>query len=1127
MKNNCSIQFSRIQNLLWMASKKIPRTMKLFILFFACSLGLTYASETYAQKASINLEMQDKTVKDVLKEIERQSGFGFFYNNSQINLNRRVSLNTRNSDIFKVLNQIFEGTDVGFYVLDKKIVLTTNVEKAVAQQASFFKATGKVTDITGEPIIGAAVIEKGTPNGTVTDVDGNFDFKVSKKNFILEVSYVGYTKVALEVKAGISVKVTLKEDTKTLDEVVVVGYGTQKKVDLSSSIATLSSKEIGKLPDGLQTGLQSSVSGVQITNGRIRIRGVGSINDTDPLYVVDGMIGGSIPDDSNIESVQVLKDAASCAIYGARGANGVILINTKRGVAGNVKVEYNGYAGLKELQHSIKLLNGQELAALVNEELYNANPTRNDYMEALSDPVSIGKGYNMLDALKRSGFYQKHNLSLNGGSEKANFRVNGIYSSDNSIFIKDKNKSYGLQFISDFKRGKFKFGETFTIKRNNHDWSNKNVLVSLQWSPTVPFYDSTHPTGFMGSGNGTTCGNPLAQAYLNWNKTENTLINGNAWATYELIPGLIYKFNLGVDYYSTMTQNYDGDYVITYQTHSPDQYDLSSIKSNRSLIENTLSYDKSFGKHNISVLAGITSEQTKRLGVSAGARAMPNQYILSLGATSNNDTRTVGSSEFNSAMYSVLGRINYSYDSKYMITANLRRDGSSNFSKKNRYGNFPSFSAAWRISKENFMKGITFIDDLKIRGSWGILGNSNINPYQYQSTVSFNKICYYFNNIRNTGGLPTTPSNPDVKWESQYSTDLGLDLTMLDNHLSVTLDYYYKKNKDMLVGVPISFTSGYMNNSPILNAGSIQNKGVEIAFTYRNTWKKLDYSVSANISTVKNKVLELGTKNEIYASNEISKTVVGKPIGMFWGYVTNGLYTTQAQLDEDKKFAPLAKIGDIRFKNLNGDDKLNAEDQSFIGNPIPDFSYGITGNFSYNTNIGTIDMSMIWQGTVGNDIYNNSRYYGEGMFGYTNCFATTKDRYRAEELIFVNPISGKETIYPKNTDTDMPRAVFGDPNQNSRKSDRYVEDGSYLRLKSLSFGYTLPTSVTRKMNVDKLKFFLGAKNLLTITKYTGFDPEVGDQDTGNNLTRGIDASSTWGSTFPNIREYYFGLEIVF
>lgn len=1078
----------------------------------------------------LTVQMNGKSVKEVISYIEKNSEFIFFYRNDAIDLNRKVTLSVQNQPIQVILDELFMHTQIRYEINDRQVTLKKEEVQQEPQTKRPQKRTiaGTVTEAaTGEPLVGVSIKLKDTPGiGTITDIDGKFSIEVTN-NTELIFSYVGCKTLTLLVGNQNRMDVKMQSDTELLDEVVVIGYGTQKKMDLSSSISTLSAETIGNSPDGLQIGLQGAVPGVQITNGRIRIRGVGTINNTDPLYVVDGMIGGAIPDDNNIENVQILKDAASCAIYGARGANGVILINTKRGKAGKVNVAYNGYAGLKQLQHTIKLLNGQELAELVNEALYNANPSRTDYMETLSNPASIGEGYNMLNALKRTGFYQKHNLSLNGGSESAHFRINGIYSSDQPVFIKEDNKRYGVQFISDFERGHFKFGETFTIRRINHDWSNKNILVSLQWSPTVPFYDSDHPTGFMGSGNGTTCGNPLAEAHLNWNKSEQTVINGNAWMNLELLPGLNYKFNLGVDYYNNMTQNYDGDYVITYQTHSPDQYDISSVKSNRLLLENTLSYEKKLGKHNLSLLAGITSEESKQLGVKAGARAMASEYVLSLGATRDNNSRTVGSSEFKSAMYSVLGRINYSYDSKYMFTANFRRDGSSNFSKKHRYGNFPSFSAAWRVSKEQFMESVDVINDLKIRGSWGVLGNSNINPYQYQSTVSFNKICYYFNNNRITGGLPVNPSNPDVKWESQYSTDIGFDLVMLNDKLTLTADYFYKKTKDMLVEVPISFTAGHMNNCPVLNAGSIQNKGFELALTYRDSWKRIDYSLFANLSTVKNEVLELGTKNEIFASNEISKTVVGKPIGMFWGYVTDGLYTSQAELDADKAFAPKAELGDIRFKDLNGDNKLNAEDQDYIGNPIPDFSFGFGGNLSYHTGIGTFDISMLWQGSYGNDIYNNTKYYGEGMFGYTNCFADTKNRYRAEALVFVNPVSNITTIYPKNTDTDMPRAVFGDPNQNTRKSDRYIEDGSYLRLKSLVIAYTLPANLVKRLNIEHLKFFIGGKNLLTFTGYSGFDPEVGDQNTGNNLTRGIDASSTWGSTFPNTREYYVGLEFAF
>lgn len=994
--------------------------------------------------------------------------------------------------------------------------------------------TGVVKDGTGLGIIGASVMEKGTSNGTITDFDGNFKLNVNE-NSVLVISFVGYKTQEVSVKGQNSLDVILSEDTKVLDDVVVIGYGTQKKADLSSSIAVLDTKELDKVPGGLSAGLQSSVPGVQVTNGRIRIRGVGSINNTDPLYVVDGMIGGVVPDENNIASIQVLKDAASCAIYGARGANGVIMITTKRGSAGKVTVDYDGYVGWKGLSHDVDMLNGQQLAELINEEMYNADPNRTDYLEALSNPAAIGEGYNMMDELKRTAFYQKHNLSVSGGSENANFRINTTYSTDQPTFIREDYENYGIQFISDFKKGILTLGETMTVNRNLHDWSDKKILGAQKWSSTLPFYDENSETGFAGAGNGTDCGNPVAEANLNWNKSEATTINGNIYATIEFIPGLKYKFNLGIDMYRYMEQGYIADYSIPYETHTPDEYKMSSTKTNRFLYENTLSYDKMFGKHSLNVLFGVTSEETKGLGHNGGARAMPSSDILILGSTQDESSKVVGSSVSQSSMFSILGRVNYSYDSKYLLTFNFRRDGSSNFSKKNRYGNFPSISGAWRISQEKFMSRFSWLDDMKIRASWGMLGNSNINPYQYQSTVNFNQIWYYLNDSKVTGALPTTPSNPDVKWETQYSTDLGLDMTLFNNRLSMTMDYYYKKTKDMLIQVPISYSVGYMLTFPTLNAGGIENKGFEFAVTYRDHIGRFNYSVSGNLTTVRNKVLDLGSNNAIFASNSVTKTAVGHSIGQFWGYVTDGLFKSdeevQAYRNKDGELLqPNAAAGDIRFKDINNDGQITDEDKDYIGNPIPKFTYGLSADASYVTeSAGTIDFAMIWQGSQGNDIFNYSRVDNEGMHHYYNNTTEVLDRFRAEDVTFVNPVSGVTTFYPKNTDTDMPRAVMGDPNQNRRLSDRYVEDGSYLRLKALTLGYTFPKQWLSKVKVENLRVYVGAKNLLTFTSYKGYDPEVGDQDSnsGTNLTRGVDGMSLWDPTFPNTREFYVGLQLTF
>lgn len=997
------------------------------------------------------------------------------------------------------------------------------------------EVTGTVVDDRGEPVIGATVRVDGTAQGTVTDLDGRFVLPADR-NAKLSISYVGYVTQQVTPATGQPLRVVLSEQARSLNDVVVIGYGQQKKADLSSSIAVLDAKAINAAPGGLSTGLQSLVPGVQVTNGRIHIRGVGSINNTDPLYVVDGMIGGAVPDENDIASIQILKDAASCAIYGARGANGVIVITTKRGQVGKVKVDYNGYLGWKTFTHEIDLLSGRQLAELINEEMYNANPARTDYMPGLSDPEAIGRGYNMFDDITRTGSYQKHNVSVSGGSQDANFRVTGTYGNDESIYIREGSERFAVNVVSDFRKGIFGFGETLTVNRNLTHNTDMLKLIAIKWSTACPIYDPSSPTGYAGAALGTDMENPHATADNTWHRNEANSITGNAWITAEPVKGLVYRFNFGADLYRYNSRSYVADYVVgDYQKNSPDTYTMANNRSNRFLYEHTLSYDHVFGSaHHLNAMVGITSEETKGFGFNASARAMPSQEVLILGATQRADTKDVGSTQSHASMYSYLARLIYDYEGRYMLTANFRRDGSSNFARSHRYGNFPSFSAAWRVSQERWMKGLTWLDDLKLRASWGRLGNSNIPPYQYQSTVSFNTVRYFFNDVEHTGALPMTPANPDVKWEASTSTDIGLDLTMLHNRLTLTADYYHNKTSDMLVSVPIARSAGYLSVFPTMNAGSIENRGFEIAATWRDhVGSRFDYSVTANLSTVSNKVVGLGANNEIFAATGVTCTRVGQPIGQLWGYKTAGLFRTDeeaaAYVNKDgKRLQPNAKAGDIRFLDINGDGTIGSTDMTFIGNPIPRFTYGLSADASYRSAVGTFDLSMVWNGSHGNDIYNNTRNYGEGMYHNFACFATTLDRFRAEDLTLVNPVSGKTTFYPRNTDTDMPRAVYGDPNQNMRQSDRYVEKGSYLRLKTLVVGYSLPRELCRKIWAENLRCYVGAKNLLTFTAYKGYDPEVGDQaTTGTNLTRGVDGLTSWDPTFPNNKEIYVGLQVTF
>ena len=541
-------------------------------------------------------------------------------------------------------------TSVGKLLLSAAMTLSCAV--AMAQN----KVTGTVIDDKGDPIIGATVRVNGSKEGTVTDLDGHFSLSAAQ-DAKLSISYVGYVTREVDVKGTTPVKVVLSESAKSLNDIIVIGYGIQKKADLSSAIAVLDAKEITKTPGGLSAGLQSQVPGVQVTNGRIHIRGVGSINNTDPLYVVDGMIGGAVPDENDIASIQVLKDAASCAIYGARGANGVIVLTTKRGKAGKTTVDYNGYLGWKTFTNEIDLLNGRQLAELINEEMYNINPQRTDYMKGLSDPEAIGEGYNMFKAITRTGSYQKHNVSVSGGSENANFRVTGIYGNDKSLYVKEGSENFTMNVVSDFKKGIFGFGETVTIGRNLNHNTDMLKLISIKWSTACPIYDPQAPTGYAGASLGTDMENPRATADNTWHHNETNTMTGNAWLTVEPIKGLVYKFNFGADLYRFNSRSYVADYYVgDYQKNTPDTYSMGNNRSNRFLYEHTLTYDKAFGDHRLNFMAGITSEETKGYGFNASARAMPGREVLILGATQKADSKEVGSSELHNSMYSYLAR---------------------------------------------------------------------------------------------------------------------------------------------------------------------------------------------------------------------------------------------------------------------------------------------------------------------------------------------------------------------------------------------------------------------------------------------------------------------------------------
>ncbi len=1100
MKNNCSIQFSRIQNLLWIASKKIPRTMKLFILFFACSLGLTYASETYAQKASVNLEMQDKTVKDVLKEIERQSGFGFFYNNSQINLNRRVSLNTRNSDIFKVLNQIFEGTNVGFYVLDKKIVLTTNAEKEVAQQASSFKMTGKVTDTAGEPIIGATVIEKGTPNGTVTDLDGNFEFKASKKNFILEVSYIGYTKVALEAKVGTPVKVTLKEDTKTLDEVVVVGYGTVKRSDLTGSVSSLNSDNLTVASQtNAVDALQGRISGVNITRNAARpggsynitVRGLSSINNSNtPLWVIDGIPSSSDARDLNpadIEKIDVLKDASATAIYGSRGANGVVIVTTKRGKEGHFSINYDGYYGVRVASNLPDMMNGDEYVKF-RTQLFKTQGKSTDRSNAeffTTDEWNRidNKDYtDWIDLVLRTGQQYSNTITASGGDEKGTFSVGiGQLHEEGTVRDQDFNR-YNMHLNVNRKiQNAWELGGSMYFTYSKQNEGSYEALRSAYRLPQVASpYDENGNLVYHAYRNDNVS-NPLLESSKDGEHRENKRyrVFGNIYLQFIPIKGLTLKSQFAPQMLYTRA----GTYIGVNAKNSNGKLASTTANYNQSLYwgyvwDNQISYDKSIDKHkfNVSLVHSMQMEQWEYSN--QAAKNLPfNSEWYNLDAASLSDV-TESSTDFQKrTLMSVLGRLQYSYNDRYLFTASGRYDGSSRLSEGNKWAFFPSAAIAWRLSEENFMKNFKELSNLKLRLSYGVTGNDAVSIYGTQSGVS--SLYYDYGGSVVSAYYKSGLANKNLSWEKTYEINLGLDFGFFNNRINGSVDVYQRDAKDLIMKRNLPTTSGW--SSVWDNVGWVKNRGVEVALNTTNIQNKnFAWQTNINFSANHNEIVELyGAKNDDVSN----KWFIGQPVDVNYDYVFDGIWQTN-EASEAAKYGQTP--GQVKVKDLDNNGIINASDKQILGHRSPSWIGSITNTFTYMD----FDFSFFiytQQGAQIQDAFMSTFMTYEGNYKQVNVNYWTED----------NPSNS----YPK-------------PGNKGKYYDamRY-QKVSFVRVGSITFGYNLPKSFLKKLNVKNLRLYCTTNNPFTFSSYKGFDPEWASQN-------------TWG-TATGYTTYLFGAKLEF
>lgn len=902
---------------------------------------------------------------------------------------------------------------------------------------------------------------------------------------------------------------TLKE--KTIEEVVVIGYGKAKAKDLTGSVSVINLNKTGNQPVAdIGQAIQGRASGVTVINSgepgsnvTFRIRGTGTIQNNNPLIVVDGMpLNGGLNqiNMSDVESINILKDASSTAIYGSRGANGVVMITTKRGAKGGI-LNFDTFTGIQSVSNMIKVLDASQYAQLNNEMLANGGLTPNP---EFANPSSLGAGTNWLGALFNPSILSSYSLSYGDRSEKSNLYVSTSYFNQKGVVLNTNYDRYIVQINGDTKLKSFlKVGNSVKLQhdiKKNGSYDIKGTILSL---PTRPIYDANGNWAGPGS-NPLLYGdidNPIGKATIVENSTKGYNIQGNIYAEAEIIKDLKFKSLGGIETNIWYNRTWSPKYSWGVKSQENSYLFEGSNRSITLLWDNTLTYDKTIGKHHINAVVGSSAQNNKYNYLSASVQKFASDNTQQIDNGILQPVQHGNASEW--AIMSYLGRVNYNFANKYYVTATIRRDGSSRFGMDNRWGWFPSAALAWRISNENFLKNSNVINNLKLRLGYGITGNQEIGNYSFSS--SYNTYLYNFNNSYVSAVLPTVLPNPNVKWEGQEQYNAGFDLDLFNNRISLIVDGYVKNTNDMLVPMSVPVTSGYSDvYVPSINAGKIQNKGFEVTLSTKNIIKNdFKWSSDAVFSYNKNNVVNINSDTPIITASGGFNSAIGLikegyPVNVFYGYITDGIFQNQDEVDRHAVQMPGSNSatstapGDIRFKDLNNDGVINDKDRTVIGNPNPKFTFSLNNTFNYKN----FDLTIFLQGSYGNDIFNANRMYTEAMSIIQNQSTAVLGRWTGE-----------------GTSNNIPRAIYGDPNQNSRVSDRYIEDGSYLKIKNINLSYTLPKTVFGQ-NFNSVKIFVSAQNLVTWTKYSGFDPEV--------PVNGID-----NGTYPITRTVSLGLNIGF
>lgn len=1014
----------------------------------------------------------------------------------------------------------------------KKILFLFFVVFAATAYSQDVTITGTVTDANSEPLVGVNVLVKGTTTGAITDIDGNFSVS-GKKGSTLVFSYIGMLTQEVVYK-GTALRVVMKDDSKALEEVVVIGYQTVKKSDLTGAVAVVDTKEMKKSAagtlvsqmQGLATGINVRSSGRAGEDASIEIRGVGSLSNNSPLWVIDGMITDPGVDfnPADAESIQILKDASAAAIYGSRAANGVIIVTTKKGTKGPMKVNVSVKETL-EWSPKFDLMNAAEYIKY-NDIAYN---------EAIKDGIATVNSTqkhsqydtNWQDEVLKTALVQDYNVSLSGGGDSGSYFVSAGYYNNDGVSYGNTFDRYSFRVNTQGKKGWFSFGENLAYSLTNTDPNQTNTYNDfLRMMPTIPIYDENNPGGY-GYGDAAkynTFGvNPIAREDLEYRHFRQNRLNGSLWLEFKPFEFLSYKFNGGIDLYFYENSWFRGEGNWTQnQEHRDPESQKARDNTYNMLIEHTLNFNKDFGKHHVDAVVGTTYQHHEWEGLWASRLNFPmtgnGDYFTVLNAGQSNQQNSNSISE--NAMISYLGRANYVYDDKYYLTTTFRRDGTSRLAKENRWGNFPSFSGAWRISKEEFFD-VPWINDLKIRGNWGRLGNSSIGDWDYIGTIN-QSIVTVFGGAIVPGSTQVKLVNAGLVWETKETVNVGFDASFLNQRLTVSAEYYNSKTSDVLAETPIAISTGNQGGSPWKNAASLRNKGFEFTFGWKDQISGFKYSALLNVTTMDNEVLSLGRdgSERNFIDSGQARTEPGRSLAEFYLRKTDGIFRTQEEIDnyvtkgnhvpgpnEDKVPAgtPIMiegkrpQLGDVKYLDLNDDGQITDIDRDYCGSPWAKMQMSLVLNAEWKN----FDFSMMWNGQFGNKIYNVSRWQGR-------LFADNSNYIRFEK--------GEEP-YQVNPNSNTPRIIYGDF-RNSRDADRFLENGSYFRMKNISIGYNFKQKWLTNLGVEKLRLFATGSNLITITGYSGLDPDF----------KG--ANSVWNSgtdsfAYPNTRSVMFGLDLTF